>query len=78
MINEIHISEKDLAKRWGLSPKTLQRWRWVKSGPAYIKIGGRIRYTADSIKEFEDKNIHLESVNVISKRSQNIIRGSHA
>jgi len=56
MTQEVYISEKSLAKKWGLSPKTLQRWRWLKSGPSYIKIGGRVRYTNDAIKEFENKN----------------------
>jgi len=58
MTQEVYISEKSLAKKWGLSPKTLQRWRWLKSGPSYIKIGGRVRYTNDTIKEFENKNKH--------------------
>jgi len=58
MTDEIYISEKGLAKKWGLSPKTLQRWRWLKVGPSYIKISGRVRYTDDAIKEFESNNKH--------------------
>lgn len=59
MNKEIYLTEKDLAKKWGLSPKTLQRWRWLNTGPDYIKIGNRIRYTSEGIKNFEEENKHL-------------------
>jgi predicted DNA-binding transcriptional regulator AlpA len=58
MTEQLLLSEKSLARKWGISHKTLQRWRWLKTGPAYIKIGGRIRYSTDSIKEYEDSNLH--------------------
>ena len=58
MTEQLLLSEKSLARKWGISYKTLQRWRWIKTGPAYIKIGGRIRYSTDSIKEYEEKNLH--------------------
>ena len=45
MTEQLLLSEKSLARKWGISHKTLQRWRWLKTGPAYIKIGGRIRYS---------------------------------
>ena len=38
------FSEKLLARRWGLSHRTLERWRHDEIGPAYLKIGGRIVY----------------------------------
>ena len=40
---EKYFSEKHLAAKWNISPKTLQRWRWLNMGPSYIKIGGRVR-----------------------------------
>ena len=58
MFKEIYLTEKDLAKKWGLSPKTLQSWRWRNVGPPYLKIGGRIRYTSANIKNFEENNLH--------------------
>jgi len=61
MTKEIYITEKDLAKKWCLSTKTLQRWRWLKIGPAYIKIGGRIRYSPENIKNFEEENLRKNS-----------------
>jgi predicted site-specific integrase-resolvase len=51
---QFYLSDKSLARRWGISFRTLQRWRWKGKGPPYIKIGGRIRYHLDNIKKFEE------------------------
>ena len=48
-----HLSEKLLARRWGLSHRTLERWRHDAHGPAYLKIGGRIVYPIADIEAFE-------------------------
>ena len=48
-----HLSEKLLARRWGLSHRTLERWRHDDHGPAYLKIGGRIVYAVADIEAFE-------------------------
>lgn len=36
------FTEADLASRWGMSPKTLQRWRTEGRGPHYLKLGKRV------------------------------------
>lgn len=38
------LSEPELAHRWGLSPKTLQRWRGIGVGPVYVKFSRRVAY----------------------------------
>lgn len=38
------LGEKEAAELLGVAAKTLQGWRWRKTGPAYLKIGRRIRY----------------------------------
>ena len=48
-----HLSEKLLARRWGLSHRTLERWRHDELGPAYLKVGGRIVYRVEDIKAYE-------------------------
>ena len=39
-----YLNEGELAHRWGLSPKTLQRWRGVGVGPVYVKFSRRVAY----------------------------------
>lgn len=38
------ISELELANRWGLSPKTLQRWRTLGKGPLFAKFSKKVAY----------------------------------
>jgi len=47
------LNSKRLARRWGLSHRTLERWRHKGAGPAHLKIGGRILYRLQDIEAFE-------------------------
>ena len=47
------VSERQLARRWGVSMRTLQRWRAEHYGPAFMRIGGSIRYALDDVLRFE-------------------------
>lgn len=49
------LSERQLAHRWQKSRRTLQRWRSEGFGPAYILIGGSIRYRLADVLDFEDR-----------------------
>jgi hypothetical protein len=48
-----HLHQVELARRWQISPRTLERWRWLHSGPQYLKIGGRVVYRLEDIESFE-------------------------
>jgi hypothetical protein len=48
-----HLNQIDLARRWRMSERTLERWRWLREGPQYLKIGGRVVYRLDDIEAFE-------------------------
>ncbi|MFT0532410.1 helix-turn-helix transcriptional regulator [Castellaniella hirudinis] len=52
------LNENELAQRWGLSPKTLQRWRSEGSGPRYLKLSRRVSYPIETILEFEQRILH--------------------
>ncbi|MBF0160508.1 MAG: DNA-binding protein, partial [Magnetococcales bacterium] len=45
-----HLNQVELSKRWGMSPRTLERWRSLGKGVAYLKIGGRIVYRLEDIE----------------------------
>ncbi|AOE91138.1 MULTISPECIES: helix-turn-helix transcriptional regulator [Ralstonia solanacearum species complex] len=47
------LDETELAKRWGLSVKTLQRWRQDQLGPVFCKLGSRVTYLISEIEAFE-------------------------
>lgn len=48
-------AEAVVARRWGRSVRTLQRWRAEGYGPAYIRIGGCIFYRVDDVLSFESQ-----------------------
>jgi hypothetical protein len=48
-----HFNQFELAKRWRISPRTLERWRWLAEGPRYLKIGGRVVYRIEDIEAYE-------------------------
>ena len=51
--NPEFYTARDLSKRWKASEKTLERWRMDGTGPAYLKIGGRVLYATETILTHE-------------------------
>ena len=49
------LNEHDVARITGLSVASVRRWRLLRQGPKYLKIGAAVRYKA------EDISIWLES-----------------
>lgn len=47
------LNEHELAARWGLSVKTLRRWRQEQLGPVFCKLGARVTYLIPEIEAFE-------------------------
>ncbi|MDQ4421728.1 helix-turn-helix domain-containing protein [Sphingobium sp. DEHP117] len=48
-----HLNQIDLADRWNISHRTLERWRWTGEGPQFIKLGGRVVYRLEDVEAFE-------------------------
>ena len=48
-----HFNQHDLARRWRVSPRTLERWRWLKQGPAYLKVGNHVVYRIEDVEAYE-------------------------
>ncbi len=48
-----HLNQVELSRRWSLSPRTLERWRWLGEGPNFLKIGGRVVYRLEDIEAYE-------------------------
>lgn len=47
------LTEKELARRWNTSRRTLQRRRKGGSGPDYIFVGRSVRYPIGSVEQHE-------------------------
>ena len=56
-----HLHQIELARRWKLSPRTLERWRWLGQGPRHLKIGGRVVYKLDDIEAFEADSVRTST-----------------
>ena len=53
-----HLTQLDLARRWRVSPRTLERWRWLGQGPAYLKLGAAVAYRLEDVEAFEAPQRH--------------------
>jgi predicted DNA-binding transcriptional regulator AlpA len=51
------LNQHELSQRWGISPRTLERWRWLGEGPRFLKLGGRVVYRLEDIEAFEAEKL---------------------
>ena len=53
-----HLSQRELAARWRISPRTLERWRAQKIGPPWLRLGARrVAYRLSDVLAFERARI---------------------
>ena len=52
-----HLNQFELSRRWKVSPRTLERWRWLGQGPRFMKLGGRVAYRLEDIEAFEAEQL---------------------
>lgn len=52
-----HLNQIDLADRWNISHRTLERWRWTGEGPRFVKLGGRVVYRLADVEAFEREQV---------------------
>lgn len=75
-----HLNQKELARRWNISHRTLERWRYIGQGPAFLKLGGRVLYRCDDIEAFEHSQLHraLTISDAVARARQAQLRHSTA
>ena len=64
-----HLNQIDLARRWSLSHRTLERWRWQGIGPRYLKIGGRVVYRLVDIEDYEATHVSEAGLEIYLRAS---------
>ena len=47
------LFESEVARRWRISARTLQRWRRTGEGPQFLRLGRRVAYRLSDIESFE-------------------------
>jgi hypothetical protein len=52
-----HLNQLELSRRWAMSPRSLERWRWTGVGPRFLKLNGRVLYRIDDIETFEAERL---------------------
>ena len=51
------MNQLELAVRWKISHRTLERWRWTGEGPRFVKLGGRVVYRLEDVEAYEQAMI---------------------
>jgi hypothetical protein len=69
--NMQHVDQKDLAKRWLISPRTLEQWRWQGKGPRYVKVGARVIYPLPEVEAYEAARLHANTVAPVGDQAEN-------
>ena len=53
--SSVYLNEREAAVMIGVSVKTLQRWRYSRSGPPYIKLKHLVRYPVEDLQSWLDR-----------------------
>jgi hypothetical protein len=59
-----HLNQVELADRWGLSPRTLENWRWRGEGPRFVKIGRKVLYRIADVEAYEHEQLRTKTLPV--------------
>lgn len=52
------LSEKELATRWGVTQRTIQKWRAEGIGPRWTVLGkSTVRYRLDDVLAYEAERV---------------------
>jgi hypothetical protein len=52
-----HVTQAELAERWRISGRTLDRWRASGTGPAWLKFRGRVLYRVEDVLAYEQARL---------------------
>lgn len=52
----ILLTPAELALRWRMSTRTLDRWRRNRYGPAWLALGGRVLYRLSDVEAYEARH----------------------
>ncbi|MEC9431598.1 MAG: helix-turn-helix domain-containing protein [Pseudomonadota bacterium] len=50
---ERFLTPEELAERWRMSPRSLERWRADRRGPRWLRLEGRALYRLSDVLAYE-------------------------
>ena len=53
----VFLTQLELARRWRLSERTPEKWRWTEQGPTHVKLGGGV-YRLKDAEAYETERSH--------------------
>jgi predicted site-specific integrase-resolvase len=56
------LNARETAERLKVPPGTLRYWRCAGIGPAYVKLGGRVKYDEADVEAYVNANKRKPSV----------------
>lgn len=59
-----HLRQAEVAIRWCISHRTLERWRYTGQGPRFLKAGGRVIYRVEDIEAYEAAQLRTSTLPV--------------
>jgi hypothetical protein len=61
-VTPTHLTIDQLAERWHMSPRTLEKWRTLKKGPRYLKFGRKkVLYPIAAVVAFEKEGLECHA-----------------
>lgn len=63
-MSDLYLTAKQLAAHFGgqIVPKTLSNWRSAGRGPPWRRIGGRVLYPVDALRQWEEEQTRHSAV----------------
>ncbi|MEG9862794.1 MAG: helix-turn-helix domain-containing protein [Flavobacteriales bacterium] len=57
-MTEKHLTQSQLAERWGMAKGTLAAYRTQGKGPRYLKAGAKVLYRLQDVEAYEQERIY--------------------
>ena len=56
MVNAVeYLTEKEVEVRYGIKTSLLRKWRYLRKGIPFVKIGSSVRYRSRDVDEYLEK-----------------------
>jgi predicted DNA-binding transcriptional regulator AlpA len=51
------LTDIQVGRQLGISVATLRRWRLLRTGPSYTKLGASVRYREEDVRAYVESNL---------------------